>query len=76
MNKTESYIPHTDKGDYRKMFNAKRKAEYVIPLRRYPQTFEHKHGFIPDLSILDLLFNMGPASTDYLQKHVRLLSGK
>jgi hypothetical protein len=26
----------------------------------YYQVFAHKHGFIPHLSILDLLFNMGP----------------
>ncbi|MBQ0075435.1 MAG: WbqC family protein [Prevotella sp.] len=28
----------------------------------YYQTFQLRHGFIPDLSILDLLFNMGPES--------------
>ena len=26
-----------------------------------------KHGFISNLSILDLLFNLGPASTEYLE---------
>ena len=26
----------------------------------YYQTFQRRHGFIPGLSILDLLFNMGP----------------
>lgn len=26
----------------------------------YYQVFQSRHGFIPDLSILDLLFNMGP----------------
>jgi len=31
---------------------------YKIPI--YPQVFEHKFGFTPNLSILDLLFNMGP----------------
>ena len=29
-------------------------------LKPYPQLFESKTGFIPDLSILDLLFCMGP----------------
>lgn len=30
--------------------------------RRYYQVYEQKHGFLPNLSILDLLFNMGPES--------------
>ena len=34
--------------------------------RRYYQVFEHKHGFFPNLSILDLLFNMGPEGVFYL----------
>ncbi|MBR4160263.1 MAG: WbqC family protein [Bacteroidaceae bacterium] len=32
----------------------------------YYQVFASKHGFIPDLSIVDLLFNMGPESVYYL----------
>ncbi|MBQ7868715.1 MAG: WbqC family protein [Prevotella sp.] len=34
--------------------------------RRYYQVFERKHGFQSNLSILDLLFNMGPESILYL----------
>jgi hypothetical protein len=33
----------------------------------YYQTFQKRHGFIPNLSILDLLFNEGPASILYLK---------
>jgi hypothetical protein len=33
---------------------------------RYSQVFEEKIGFHPDLSIVDLLFNQGPAWKDYL----------
>ena len=32
----------------------------------YWQVFQQKHGFQPNLSILDLLFNMGPESIFYL----------
>lgn len=32
----------------------------------YPQVFEYKFGFIPGLSILDLLFCLGPQTGDYL----------
>ena len=35
---------------------------------RYDQVFMEKHGFIANLSILDLLFNLGPESADYLHK--------
>jgi hypothetical protein len=35
-------------------------------LQRYDQVFMEKHGFIANLSILDLLFNLGPESGDYL----------
>ena len=34
----------------------------------YYQVFREKTGFIPDLSILDLLFNLGPESACYLLK--------
>ena len=32
----------------------------------YWQVFQQKHGFQPNLSILDLLFNQGPESIFYL----------
>ena len=35
--------------------------------KRYNQVFMEKHGFITNLSIIDLLFNLGPETTDYLK---------
>ena len=32
----------------------------------YYQVYRQKHGFLPNLSVLDLLFNMGPESIFYL----------
>lgn len=32
----------------------------------YFQVFAERHGFQPNLSILDLIFNEGPVAMDYL----------
>ena len=32
----------------------------------YPQAFDHKFGFRSNLSVIDLVFNEGPAAQDYL----------
>ncbi|MEO6167556.1 MAG: WbqC family protein [Chitinophagales bacterium] len=37
----------------------------VVP---YYQVFQERHGFIAEVSIIDLIFNMGPESKAYLQK--------
>ncbi|MBX2876935.1 MAG: WbqC family protein [Saprospiraceae bacterium] len=34
----------------------------------YPQLFEERHGFLPNLSILDLLFCTGPQAVLYLEE--------
>lgn len=38
----------------------------------YYQVFSEKHGFKPNLSIIDLLFNMGPDSKSYLETAEKL----
>jgi len=40
--------------------------------RVYHQVFEEKHGFQPNLSILDLLFNEGPAALSVLKNSIRI----
>jgi len=52
--------------DFRFLINAKLKHNLTI--EPYTQVFGDRHGFIPNLSILDLLFNMGPNSIEYLQR--------
>lgn len=45
------------------------KTPLKMELDRYIQVFEDKLGFVPNLSVLDLLFNLGPSAKDYLLKH-------
>lgn len=35
----------------------------------YPQVFDNKYGFVSDMCILDLIFNLGPEAADYLTKN-------
>ncbi len=37
-------------------------------LEDYLQVFSDKHGFISNLSVLDLLFNLGPEAINYLER--------
>ncbi len=52
--------------DHRQDFSPKKRS--FVQAKPYPQVFDHKHGFQPELSILDLIFNEGPAAYDYLQE--------
>ena len=40
---------------------------------KYSQVFEEKNGFIPNLSILDLIFCMGPQAAYYLENSYSLI---
>ncbi len=51
--------------DYREAIHPKKESIYA-PAKSYYQIFEDRHGFIPDLSVLDLIFNQGPQSKLYL----------
>lgn len=65
-NKTEEYFHEVqDMEDYRYLTNGKKDVSQFEP---YTQVFEEKHGFINNLSILDLLFNEGRYAMDYLKK--------
>lgn len=69
---SESYETEpTNSIDQRDLINAKRKVNYS--LQKYTQVFDQKNGFIPNLSILDLLFNEGPNTLLYLEGRKNLL---
>jgi hypothetical protein len=62
---TDDYLPQDQYiEDYREIIHPKK--DYGTDTRfqsvSYRQVFEQKHGFLPNLSILDLLFNKGPES--------------
>ena len=57
---TEEYIKDPVlQADYRNRLNFKN-PEVLFPPEPYFQVFEDRNGFIPNLSIVDLLFSQGP----------------
>ena len=52
--------------EFRELLDAKKNSVYKTPI--YNQVFNSKHGYINNLSILDLIFNLGPDSNFYLKK--------
>ena len=66
---TDSYIKENETkncADLRKLVLAKKEAP--IQLEKYTQVFDDKHGYISNLSILDLLFSEGPNTLNYLEQ--------
>jgi hypothetical protein len=55
----------TDKIDGRILINSKANFQFQQP--EYVQVFEDRNDFIPNLSILDLLFNEGTNALNYLK---------
>ncbi len=63
--KTEEYFKEASQTDLRYLANGK-KDENVFD--SYTQVFDDKHGFLNNLSILDLLFNEGRHAVTYLKE--------
>lgn len=64
--KTKTYERDlTNIQDSRYLANVRKEESYNFS--EYTQVFNEKHGFISNLSILDLLFNEGPNTVNYLE---------
>jgi|WetSurMetagenome_2_1015567.scaffolds.fasta_scaffold836120_1 hypothetical protein len=50
--------------DFRYKISPKKKSQYEV--KKYLQVFDNGNGFVPGLSMVDLLFNMGPDAINYL----------
>lgn len=57
---------HPKARDYRSLVNAKVSVPFEV--KSYKQVFDDKYGHLKNLSILDLLFNEGPQTIDFLQQ--------
>ncbi len=64
-NKTDEFILDPEDNDnFRHLINAK--SNHGFENSKYTQVFEEKSGFLPNLCVLDLIFNEGTAALDYL----------
>ena len=61
---TEYFHQVADKTDFRPLINGKKDTSQFDS---YTQVFGNKHGYLNNLSILDLLFNEGRYALDYLR---------
>ena len=61
----EEYIKNPEEISFREQFSPK--IPSVFDMEEYCQTFTDKHGFLKDLSIIDLICNKGPESVTYIK---------
>jgi len=63
---TNSYQEnYSSMSDYR--INSENFNSNKIKIDKYTQVFQSKHGFINNLSVLDLIFNEGPNAINFLK---------
>ena len=72
---TESYQKEAFEGlhDFRNRINPRqfvKNEDHDFSPSKYSQVFEEKNGFIPNLSILDLIFCTGPQASFYLENSI------
>lgn len=63
--KSEAYHKDTSLIDVRRLATCKKEPSYGFD--SYHQVFEENHGFLENLSVLDLLCNEGPNALHYLE---------
>ncbi len=72
---TETFTKHyDDEADLRLAINPKKRLardDSRFIARGYGQVFMEKHGFLPNLSIIDLLFNEGPNSRNIIMQCIK-----
>ncbi len=68
VSKTTEYKVDPEITDLRYLVNAKRKSSFKP--ETYTQVHETNYPFLPNLSVLDLLFNEGPNALTYLEASV------
>ncbi len=70
---TDDFVKEPDCPDYRCIIHPKQshqvEDEHFVA-RPYTQVFDERFGFIPNLSIIDLVMNCGPESKSVLQQCV------
>lgn len=65
---TNEYSANNEPGDLRSKIHPKEFSE--LPFPAYTQVFSDKFGFVPNLSVIDLLFNKGLETNQYLPHKV------
>lgn len=71
---SDTYVENKNIKDYRDFLHPKahkNKFENEYKQEKYIQVFSDRHGFVADLSILDLIFNLGPLSLSVIKQSIR-----
>ncbi|MFN8254867.1 MAG: WbqC family protein [Bacteroidales bacterium] len=64
---TTGFVMHPENcHDLRNQIHPKKHSDLSFDFKEYPQVFVEKYGFKPDLSCLDLIFNLGNETHAYL----------
>jgi hypothetical protein len=72
---TNVFEPVTENDfDFRYIITPKKRMPGISSEKDYYQVFNYKFGFVPGLSILDLIFNAGPDSINYLSDNSKKIN--